>query len=260
MNDDRHTNGDNRDAAQALEVLRRLPRSASSENARARARAAFVDGTGVMRLVPDGPRRSRGRIWASLMAAALFCTVALLFVGSTPTEHWVVVDATEGSSRVIGLRLESGVLSTGPGEEIEVQLGDRLRIRMLAGTSVELPRAPGRWIDQVRGLTIASGEIYGTTGGRPLGFPLTFVSDELRAKITGTTFAVFRTEEASCVCLWEGGITVDPQIGDHPDVVLTPEQRVWVFRDARAPEVMPLDPMEVMKLQMMNDAGIPDRD
>lgn len=211
--------------------------------------------------LPERQSGSRsGKIWATFMAAAMFAMVAFLIVGSMSSEHWVVTDVSEGSSRAVGVQLDPGVLSTGEGEEVEVRLGDRLRVRLLAGTTVELPRPPGRWIDRVRGLTVTSGEIYGTTGGRPLGFPLTFVSDELRAKVTGTTFAVFRTDEASCVCLWEGGITVTPLVGTHQDVELTPRQRVWVYRDGREPAVMPLDPMEVMKLQMMSDAGIPEPD
>jgi hypothetical protein len=201
-----------------------------------------------------------GKLWATFMAAAMFVMVAFLLVGSKSSEHWVVTDADEGSPYAVGERLVPGVLTVALGEELEVQLGDRLRIRLPAGATVELPRPPGRWIDQVRGLTVTSVEIDGTTGGRPLGFPLTVVSDEVKARVRNATFAVLRNDEVSCVCLWEGGITAVPLVGTQQDVELRPQQRVWVYRDGREPAVMPLDPVEVMKLKMMSNAGIPVRD
>jgi len=156
----------------------------------------------------------------------------------------------------VGSILDGGRVATGPESELEVQLGDQLRFRMVPGTELELPRAPGRWFGRDRRLELESGEIYGTSGGRTLDFALTFATQELQAELTGTTFAVFRTDSASCVCLWEGGIAVAPLVGGSDPIALPEKRRVWIYRDGRAPEILPLSDMEVMKLQMIHDGGL----
>ena len=39
-------------------------------------------------------------------------------------------------------------------------------------------------------------------------------------------------------------------------VSLEPLSRVWIYRDGRAHEVLPLSDMETMKLQMTEEAGL----
>nr|MEE4269666.1 FecR family protein [Candidatus Krumholzibacteria bacterium] len=267
MSDDRkHVQGQGPDSQEtrALAALRRLPRAQAPVEARDRARAAFLEGARASAPPPpqSAHKSRRGFLWSTVgLAAAL---VAAFLFGSTPSDQWVVLDVVQpegvtapgGQALATGHRLEAGTLVTAPGSEVELQLGDRLRFRMLPGTRLELPAAPGRWFDRGRELTLSSGEIYGTTGGQKLGFPLVFATEELTASLTGTTFAVFRTPEASCVCLWEGGITVVPVSGEVAPIVLPELRRVWVYRDGRAPEILPLSDMETMKLQMTEEAGL----
>ncbi|MFT7698499.1 MAG: ferric-dicitrate binding protein FerR (iron transport regulator), partial [Candidatus Krumholzibacteriia bacterium] len=188
--------------------------------------------------------------------------------GVQPTTEWVVLDVVNGAgissadqvlngrTLAVGDRLTAGDLSTGPESELEVQLGSGLRFRLLAGTSLTLPKAPGRWFNRNRQLPLTSGEIYGTSGSQKLGFDLVFNTQELEARLTGTTFAVFRTDSTSCVCLWEGGIAVTPLVGPADLVNLAEKTRVWIFRDGREPAILPLSGMETMKLQMTEDNGI----
>ncbi|MBC8426789.1 FecR domain-containing protein [bacterium] len=269
MNDDRRHDDPrtpDRDAARALAALARVPRARPSASAREHARAAFLHGTEVRRL-PDRRARS-GRRWSGVLVAALAATLAVVWFGSAPEMDWVVTDvvAPEGvtvsaaGDLAPGARVEAGAVATAAGSELELQLGDRLRFRLLPGTSIELPRAPGRWFGDDRRLDLASGEIYGTTGDNALGFDLAFATEELEARLTGTTFAVFRTDSTSCVCLWEGGILVTPLVGPDAPIALDEQQRVWIFKDGSAPEVSPLDAMEIMKLQMTRDAGLAETD
>ncbi len=254
MNDDRTHDGFGPDETQALQALRRLPRSAADQDARARARAAFLDGTEVLRM-PEGGS-AFGRVWAGFFAAAAAAVLALMFVGMQPVAEWRVLDTAGGAPFESGMTIDHGFVTTGEGQEVELQLGELLRFRMMPGTEVELPPPPRRWFASFQRLTVNAGEIFGTTGGHKSDLPFAFTTGELEALLTGTTFAVFRTDDASCVCLWEGGILVDPLVGDAPDVTLEPGQRVWVYRDGRAPEVLPLTDMERMKLGMMEDAGL----
>lgn len=252
-----------RDAARALAVLARLPRAVGSETARQESRLAFLNGTQVK---PSLPARRSVRSWAPLLAAAVLGAVLVGWFGFSPQEQWVVLDVVdpEGISipvadqLVAGLTVPAGPVATGPGSELEVQLGSRLRLRMLPGSELNLPRPPGRWFGRNRRLILNAGEFYGTSGGQQLGFDLVFATAELEARLTGTTFAVFRTPEASCVCLWQGGIVVRPLVGPDQRITLEQEQRVWVYKDGRQPELLPLSGMEQMKLQMTHDAGLAD--
>lgn len=266
MSDDRkyqQGSGSGNMETRALKALRRLPSAEPHAEARAQARAAFLSGAKASAPDVSSPRQSRRTFMTSalgLVAAA----VAVLLIGRAPTEEWVVLDVVEpggvtapsGQVLSVGDRLEEGTLVTALGSEVELQLGKRLRFRLQPGTQIELPKAPGRWFDRSRELFLSSGEIYGTTGGQRLGFPMEFKTDELTAVLTGTTFAVFRTDEASCVCLWQGGINVIPAIESLDTIGLAEKQRVWVYKDGRAPEILPLDDMEIMKLQMTDDQGI----
>ena len=260
MTDDRHNNRGLDPAShegQAIAALRRLPRARASAGAKVQARRAF--------LAPDADRSIWNHPINFLAPVALLAAVlAVLIIGYMPEDHWVVLDVVEpdgvttpaGANLAVGSRLKSGILTTAAGSELELQLGNQLRFRLQPGTRIKLPKAPGRWFKSNRELFLANGEIYGTTGGQKLDFPIRFFTDELSATLTGTTFAVFRTDTASCVCLWEGGITVVPADDVEAPVLLEAGQRVWVYRDERSPEVLPLNDMEIMKLQMTNDAGI----
>jgi ferric-dicitrate binding protein FerR (iron transport regulator) len=246
-----------------MATLRRLPPATASAEARHRALEAFMAGAiqdGGIPKITEKPR-SRSR-WAAMLMAAALGVMAVILYGWQPESTWVVLDTVEaggitvdGRPVALGESIGSGAIVVAPGSELELQLGQSLRVRLLAGTQLDLPAGPGRWFNRDRNLKLDSGEIYGTTGGQELGFPLAFLTDELMARMTGTTFAVFRTPEASCVCLWEGGIDVS-SLESGEVVTLDPRSRVWIYRDGRAPEILPLSDMETMKLQMTNDAGL----
>ncbi len=279
MSDDRRHNDPqppDRDAGRALAVLSRLPRCSAPESAKESARLAFLHGS--VDQAESSPRlvkpiaepiqkpiqKSSSRRWVSMLMAAALGMVAVFWFGSQPAQQWIIMDIkapegiamADGKSPAVGNVLASGLMSTGPESEMAIQLGEKLRFTMLPGTSLDLPKPPGRWFDRGRRLPLTSGEIYGTTGGQTLGFDLVFSTQELEARLTGTTFAVFRTEVASCVCLWEGGIAVTPLVGQYGIVNLEELHRVWIYKDGRAPEVKTLDANETMKLQMTEDAGV----
>jgi len=243
-----------------LSALSRLPRAQASDSARERARLAFVQGSAVAK--PRSSSRPMRRMVAMLMAAVLG-VVAVLWFGVQPDQEWVVLDVVNpagvssgGQTIAVGTRLNSGDLSTAADSEVEVQLGSSLRFRLLPGTSLTLPKAPGRWFNRSRQMPLTSGEIYGTSGGQKLDFDLVFNTTELEARLTGTTFAVFRTDTTSCVCLWEGSIEVTPLVGPADLVDLEEKTRVWIYRDGREPAILPLSGMETMKLQMTEDNGL----
>ena len=96
-------------------------------------------------------------------------------------------------------------------------------------------------------------KVRGTTSG-PLGYRIRLETPEASATLTGTTFAVFRTEDATCFCLWDGELAIRTAQGD--DVTLPAGRRVFVYADGRDPEEQALTDMERGKLSMMSEGGM----
>ena len=272
--EDGRNRGDNGHTAlerRALDALRGLPRPAPSDEARQRTLAVFLSGAapgadaGADRPVaPSGrlPIRSveRWRQWA-LAATIVLVTLAGFWYGGQPRYDWVVTDviAPEGVAAADptakGLSITSGRITTGPDSELELQLGDQLRFRMLPGSSIDLPSAPRRWLPRAQVIAVQSGEIYGTTGGQVLAVPLRIAAAEAEARLMGTTFAVFQNELGTCICLWQGCITVFPRAGG-PSVRMEDESKFYVYPNGSNSGMVPLDDMERMKLSMMAEGGI----
>lgn len=255
----------------ALEALASLPRPQPTVVARERARAAFLAeaptaGEQPAGGEPSGPQRPprRSRSWLALPLAAVLGGACLLaaWYGLQSDTEWLVTDVvapagieTATPALAQGSEVQAGTLTTGAESELELQLGQELRFRMLPGSQIELPAPPGRWFARTRTLRLEKGEIYGTTGGQELSFPLQFETLEVTAQLTGTTFAVFRTAEGTCVCLWTGRVEVTPRDTGQA-MSLAPETKFYVYNDGRPSEVQPIDDMERMKLSMMHDGGI----
>lgn len=287
MSHDDHRNQDSSgfsaDERQALAALCALPRPVPSEAARRRARAAFLsapgsaDGTDpdlrdrdLPRIEPATTTVKDGKRWPgwALAATVVLAILAGFWYGGQPRSAWVVTDVVEAGGIVAegaaeaglidqGATVVAGRINAGPESELELQLGDQLRFRILPGTSIELPAAPRRWFPDTQTIVVHSGEIYGTTGGQVLEVPLKVIAQQAEARLMGTTFAVFQNEDGTCVCLWHGCIMVFPMNGGEP-VEMEHEKKYYVYTDGSTSGQIPLDGMERMKLQMMSEAGILD--
>lgn len=250
--------GEHRDVDQraldALRGIRVLPRP--SEAARTRTRSAFV-GEPARPRTPR-PRRSWSPAWA---AAAVVAALAVGWFGSLPREPWTV-RAVSGSSTVAldgverslrpGRSVGAGRFEIGDSTEVELAYGDLL-LRLRPGTVADLPAPPGRWFSRTRTLELSAGEAYGSSGAHEVGFDLRLRTPEAQARMTGTTFAVLRSEGTTCFCLYRGGLEVTPR-GAAP-FVLPVQRRVFVHSDGRAPTIEELEFGEAMKLRMVDDAA-----
>ncbi len=247
------------DERQALEALTVLQPARPSEDAKARARAAFLSGEES----PELPKRGAiVAMWLPLAAAAAIL-VTLFLYGTRPTESWkisAVVDADGielGTGELsVGAEQQGGLIVTGPGAEVEFVLGESLRVRIIENSRVTLPDAPGRWFERDTKFFVEAGEVFGTSGGSSPDFPVILATPEAEALLTGTTFAAFRTAIYTCFCLFEGGmdITVIDTAFSQP---LEVGNRIIIYIDGSPVDVGPLDARETMKLQMMQDAGKP---
>lgn len=247
----------------ALQALRQLPRPVAPPEARRMARDAFLHGKDPANPAPaPRPERRSLSLLLTLTTAFAAILVAIGVYGTRPAYDWYVTDVVEASgvqadapSIEKGIRLTAGTITTTGDSQVEIQLGDQLRFRMLPGTKIQLPESPGRWFNRSRTIDLLAGEIYGTTGGKPLDFDLRVHTAEANAHIMGTTFAVLRFDFGTCVCLWTGELMVEPMSGDE-GIMMPDEMKYFVYNDGRPNEMMPIDDMERMKLSMTQDAGL----
>ncbi len=253
------------DEQRALEALQGLGAPRPSAAARERAKAAFLAAPAagdvpVARPATEAPMPRRRANWIIPVAAAAVLAMAVFGIGqfaTGPRVHWNVTNVTnpDGLSGVPteGFVLEYGRVTTGPETELELQLGGQFRLRLMPGTDMELPAPPRRWRPEEMVLTLRTGEVYGIA--EDLDAPLRVVAVNSETLVRGTTFAVFQTPDASCTCLWEGSVEITGRTSGSV-VTLEAGQRYYVYNDGTASGPQPLDAMEIMKLQMLHDAGL----
>ena len=245
----------NPDEEAAVRWVGAAPEAAPSPEARERARAAFLSGDAsgaAVRLAPIlTPRRLP---WTRVAVAA--AAAAVLVWGLSPADDWTVT-AAEGTASLGGRetrpehRVRAGLAATGADSWLETRLGDRLLLRVAPESRVELPPGPGRWLRGPRTLLVTEGEVYASTGGTALGFPLRIETPEAVTTIVGTTLAVRRNEFGTCVCLLEGRIELD---GKHGERVSVPAgRRIQIFSDGAEPRVEELTSEETALLKGLHD-------
>lgn len=248
----------NPDEQRALDALRGLPAPRPSADARAQARAAFLAGSENVQAPATAPRRHAN--WIVPVAAAAMLAMAVFGIwqfATGPTALWRVTDVVEADgvsgAPAEGFVMDYGRIATGPGTELELQLGNQLRLRLLPGTEIELPPPPRRWRPEELVLVLRAGEVFGL--GEGLDVPLRVVAANSETVVRGTTFAVFQTPDASCTCLWEGSVDIINR-ADGSVYTLEPGRRYFVYNDGTTSGPQPLDAMETMKLQMIHEQGL----
>ena len=149
----------------------------------------------------------------------------------------------------IARRLHSGADVLLPADaQLDLELPGIAVIQLVGGSHATLPGRPGRWFARSMVASLDTGEIRISTGPAFRGTRLEVVTPEARAIVTGTTLAVLRQADASCVCVLEGKVSM---ISNASAATVYAGFRRSVFRDGSAPRVEPIRPMETMKLTML---------
>lgn len=237
--------------------LSRIPRRGAPSEFRTRLRSQFV-----LDAIP-GPA-SRRRSWSglSLGAASTAAAAALILWLFNPGPAWRFSAVTgTGMARIDGAPVplhDHGMLADRlrPGAEIvlpadaqlDLELPGLVLIQITGGTRTVVPGSPGRWLGRAVTTSLGYGELRIATSPRFAGTRMAVVTPEIRAVVTGTTLAVLRDSSASCVCVFEGRVTMTG--GGATDTVRAGSRRS-VFRQGGAPLVEPIRPMEAMKLDRL---------
>jgi len=212
-------------------------------------------------IVPLNARRSNR--WGPIAFAAAI-VLMLVGYGAQSPHPWRVMEIVDPQNRLasrndlaVGAAVGSGMLESPNDGEIELGLGGMLHMRLSPGTRIMLPDAPRRWNPSPMTVEVQAGELFCTTAGQHLPTTLDVFTDNLTARVTGTTFSVWRNPEGTCVCLLEGSVMVMPK-DDASEAMTVPEgNKMVLFDDGRPHLVEPITDMERAKLQMLHDSARP---
>lgn len=138
---------------------------------------------------------------------------------------------------------------------MEILCNGHLVVQLTPSTEMTVPAPPRRWFGRAATASFHGGEARILTGPRFRGSRLTVVTDEARVEVTGTTLAVIRDAEGTCVCVFEGAVAVGAR-GDEPERVATGLRR-FHYKGSRPAATLPIDDMENAKLSMFQDRARP---
>jgi hypothetical protein len=244
------------------EAVRNLPRPAATPAFRARLKHDFATGRiGAPRTIElQGPRLSLR--WLALAPALLVLAIALVLanrapawrVASTSGEGIVVVGGRPipaGHLAEMSQRMTPGTTIEPAGTVVHLESPGNLVLEVLPGSRLILPNAPGRWFSRQSQGRLERGEVRITTFERFHGARLAIGTPELNALVTGTTLAVIRAPNGTCVCVLEGTVRVG-ELGGEMEAV-TSGRRKMVHNDGSPIEHDAMLPVERIELARFRD-------
>lgn len=237
--------------------LRGLGEVRADDAFRARLREQFVSGelaadSGAAAEVVTLPRRRPRRAWAMAALPAIAAVLVIIFLGGRDVV-WQLEDVrgtgimsvnghevkADERSAVAGLIGSGARIAVPAGVEVDVVLGKILVMGVAGPADFTLPDSPQEepYLYQA---TIHEGEFRVKTGPRFPGREVLLLTTEGRVEITGTTVAVFKDTDVTCVCVLEGTALIGKD-SEHLDAVSAGMRKV-MFGDGREPMIIPIEP------------------
>lgn len=261
---DRDAKSREAEEARVRDAVRSLERPRAGASFRERLKADFVAGRLSGRGTP-GPSRRRWRVVAIGATTLAAAGVAIVLTSVDRTEPWIVVperaDGTilvdgrpipTGNAEAIARALRPGVrIATEQGTQVEFASEGQMVLQATPGTEFTLPAPPARRRNREIRTHVLGGELRVTTGVGFRGARLTVLTDEATIEVTGTTLAVIRGPDSTCVCVFEGVVQASPRGGAVAPIPAGTQQ--YFFADGRPTEVHDINDMERAKLGMFRD-------
>ncbi len=213
-------------------AVRALPAAEADTEFRARLRAQFTRGAfaGVQPTIVPLSLRARPVWLGTALAVAAGLVLGVMLFNQGPA--WQIARVRGEGTVLVGDRMLSlrdvrnltaalahgGRVRLPADAELDLVAPGAIAMTLSSGSDVDVPRAPGRWFQRNAHAVVRAGETYITTGRRFHGAHLTVTTDEARVEVVGTTFAVLRHEEGTCVCVMEGKVLVGA-VGEPPSEV-----------------------------------------
>jgi len=204
-----------------------------------------------VRELPRRARRPRRRLALAAfpaIAAALFVIflsgkdIAWQLEDVRGTGNVTVNGQTAASTdrdAVAGLIVPEARISVPEGLQLDVVLDDVLVLGVAGPADFTLPANPDQE-PYVYQATIHDGEFRIKTGPKFSSRKVLLLTTEGRVEITGTSVAVFKNAEVTCVCVLEGTAMIGRD-RDHLDAIGGGMRKV-MFVDGRDPLIIPIEP------------------
>ncbi len=214
--------------------------------------------------------RPRWRLVLGLVTTAVAAALIMAFLFGIRGPRWTLEKGSgEGQIR-IGARtfpldrlseladflVPGARLTTEGTAEITLRAGDQMVLVLAPESELTLPDTFGRWFSSDRSLQLVRGEVRVTTlsGFSPAN--LLCETEESMVRITGTTLAVIRNDQGTCLCVLEGEVEMMDRVGEGKDAMSrVPEgMRRVAYSDGRESAMAPLEPLEEIQLQKLREA------
>jgi ferric-dicitrate binding protein FerR (iron transport regulator) len=199
------------------------------------------------------PRRRRGpRPWAMAALPAIAAVLALVIFGGGGPRWRLLTISGEGDVTVADrtvsaadrgdltdLMVPGSRVALSDDVTLDLALGDVMVLGAAGGTEFVLPAKPGGSPPRYA-VRVVRGDLMFKSGPGFAGRALELSTTEGLVEITGTTVAVYKDDEVTCVCVLEG----TARIGRDPSRMdAIPEgMRKVMFADGREPLVVPIEP------------------
>jgi hypothetical protein len=208
----------------------------------------------------------RTEIWVTASVTLLAASLLLLAVLRRAPQWTVVrtdpqVALTIDGQSFAGTALTQELLVPGArltsGDQDVTLRAEREMIWVLTpNTTVTLPRTRG-WRRSSGEITVHQGELRISTGP-DYRMQLLIETPEAHITVVGTTLAVIRNDQGTCLCVYEGTVQMD-HLGNPEPAREVPAGKRWLIQvDGSALPLEDLEPMENMKLQMLHDQSLTD--
>jgi ferric-dicitrate binding protein FerR (iron transport regulator) len=241
------------------DALRGLGEVRADDAFRAKLREQFVSGElaapSAAEAAPEVvtlPRRRRRGAWAVAALPAIAAAVAFIFLGGRDVV-WQLEDVrgtglvSVNGQEVVAEERSAVAELIGPGARVAVPAGVEVDV-VLAGVLVMGVAGPAEFTipdnpqqePYLYQATVHAGEFRVMTGPKFPGREVLVLTAEGRVEITGTTVAVFKDTDVTCVCVLEGTAMIGKD-RDHLDAVPAGMRKV-MFGDGREPMIIPIEP------------------
>jgi len=254
----------------ARDAVRTLGRPLAHSAFRERLKREFVSGTvpELARLPVEHPvpwyRRFGLLSLGAAAAAAAVLVIALLGQGprwelGEPIPGGALVmndiEIPLGDAHAVNRYLKAGVrVARDDSTMINLVSPERMVVQLAPYSEVVLPSLRGR---EMRA-QVTRGEVRFSTGPEFAGSRLLIDTEIARVELLGSTIAVITGDVGTCVCVYDGSVPIGPLDGELVSVPVG--KRKILHKDGRPDLIEDLEPMERMKLQMLQDAAFPGAD
>ncbi len=200
--------------------------------------------------IVEMPRRRHGGRWGALIAVAAALAIIFLNQGAATWELQNVrgqgtlaingqeVSATDRDA-VAALIAPQMHLVAPEGVELDVVLGKVMVVGVAGPVDAVMPDLP-EGDPRVFQVTVNTGEFRIKTGPDFPGSQALLLTTEGRVEITGTSVAVFKNADLTCVCVLEGTALIGKD-GDNLDAIPAGQRKV-MFADGSDPLITTIEP------------------